>query len=73
VEDGKHLVNPCAALINLKAPVNHLARKFARWLPSEEAQDIIENFGKSWKLRLPIFAPKSRTQVDRRYALAAKL
>jgi ABC-type tungstate transport system permease subunit len=73
VEDGKHLVNPCAALINLKAPVNHLARKFARWLPSEEAQDIIENYGKSWKLRLPIFAPKSRTQVDRRYALAAKL
>jgi ABC-type tungstate transport system permease subunit len=73
VEDGKHLVNPCAVLVNLKAPVNRLAREFAHWLASDEAQDILENFGKSWKLRLPIFAPKSRTQVDRRYALVAKL
>ena len=73
VEDGKHLVNPCAALINLKAPSNRLAREFAHWLASEEAQDIIENFGKKWKLRLPIFAPRSRDQVERRYALVAKL
>lgn len=73
VEDGKHLVNPCAALINLKAPMNSLAMEFARWLAPEEAQEIIENFGKSWKLRLPIFTPESRTQVGRRYALVAKL
>lgn len=73
VEDGKHLVNPCAALINLKAPSNRLARGFSHWLASEEAQGIIENFGKKWKLRLPIFAPRSRDQVDRRYALVAKL
>lgn len=73
VEDGKHLINPCAALINLKAPVNRLARDFAHWLASEEAQKIIENFGKKWKLQLPIFAPKSKTQVEKRYALVSKL
>lgn len=73
VEDGKHLINPCAALINLKAPHNPLARKFAHWLASEQAQGIIENFGKKWRLQLPIFAPKSRTQVEGRYALVAKL
>ena len=73
VEDGKHLINPCAALINLKAPVNRLAREFAQWLASEEAQEIIEDFGKNWELRLPIFAPRSRTQVHRKYALVAKL
>jgi ABC-type tungstate transport system permease subunit len=73
VEDGKHLVNPCAALINLKAPVNRLAREFAHWLATNEAQDIIENFGKSWRLRLPIFAPKSNIKVERKYALVAKL
>ncbi|KAM0711313.1 hypothetical protein Q7P35_002053 [Cladosporium inversicolor] len=73
VEDGKHLINPCAALINLKAPKNQLARDFAHWLASEEAQEIIENFGKKWKLRLPIFAPKSKAQVERRYALVSKL
>jgi ABC-type tungstate transport system permease subunit len=47
VEDGKHLVNHCAALINLKAPMNSLAIEFARWLASEEARETIENFGKS--------------------------
>jgi ABC-type tungstate transport system permease subunit len=73
VEDGKHLINPCAALINTKAPRNSLAREFAHWLASEEAQGIIENFGKKWRLQLPIFAPKSRAQVERRYALVAKL
>lgn len=73
VEDGKHLINPCAALINLKAPRNPLARRFAHWLASEQAQGIIENFGKKWRLQLPIFAPKSRTQVEGRYALVAKL
>jgi ABC-type tungstate transport system permease subunit len=73
VEDGKHLINPCAALINVKAPMNKLAREFARWLASEEAQEIIENFGKKWRLRLPIFAPKSKAQVERKYALVAKL
>ena len=73
VEDGKHLVNPCAALINLEAPVNRLAREFAHWLALEEAQAIIENFGKSWKKGLPIFARKDRTQVEKRYALIAKL
>jgi ABC-type tungstate transport system permease subunit len=73
VEDGKHLVNPCAALINLKAPRNRLAREFAHWLASGDAQEIIESFGKRRKLGLPIFAPKSRTQVERRYALVAKL
>lgn len=73
VEDGKHLVNPCAALINLKAPRNRLAREFAHWLASAEAQEIIENLGKGWKLGLPIFAPRSRIQVERRYALVAKL
>ena len=73
VEDGKHLLNPCAALINSRAPVNRLARAFAHWLALEEAQGIIENFGKRWSLRLPIFAPKSRTQVEMKYALVAKL
>lgn len=73
VEDGKHLANPCAALINVKAPVNQLAREFAHWLASGEAQGIIEDFGKSWKLGLPIFAPKSSVQVESRYALVAKL
>jgi ABC-type Fe3+ transport system substrate-binding protein len=67
------LLNPCAALINTKAPKNPLAKEFAYWLASEEAQAIIENFGKKWRLRLPIFAPKSRTQVERKYALVAKL
>ena len=73
VEDGKHLVNPCAALVNLKAPRNRLAREFAHWLAAGEAQEIIESFGKRWKLGLPIFAPKSRTQVHGKYALVAKL
>jgi len=73
VEDGKHLVNPCAALINVRAPVNRLAREFAHWLALEEAQTIIENFGKRWKKGLPIFARKDRTQVEKRYALIAKL
>jgi ABC-type Fe3+ transport system substrate-binding protein len=57
----------------LKAPVNRLAREFAHWLATNEAQDIIENFGKSWRLRLPIFAPKSNIKVERKYALVAKL
>jgi ABC-type tungstate transport system permease subunit len=73
VEDGKHLINPCAALINVKAPQNRLAREFAHWVASGEAQEIIQSFGKKWRLRLPIFAPKSRVQVERRYALVAKL
>ena len=73
VEDGEYLLNPCAALINLKAPKNRLAREFAHWLASEEAQRIIENFGKRWRLQLPIFAPKNRTQVEKKYALVAKL
>jgi ABC-type tungstate transport system permease subunit len=73
VEDGKHLVNPCAALVNSKTPVNQLATDFAHWLALEDAQEIIENFGKSWKLGLPIFAPKSRVQVEKKYALVAKL
>ena len=73
VEDGKYLINPCAALINLKAPMNQLAREFADWLATDEAQELIENFGKSWKQRLPIFAPKTRIQVERRYALVSKL
>jgi ABC-type tungstate transport system permease subunit len=73
VEDGKHLVNPCAALINLKAPVNLLAKEFAHWLAQDEAQAIIENFGKSWRLRLPIFGTKSRIEVERKYSLVTKL
>jgi len=73
VEDGEHLLNPCAALVNLEAPKNRLAREFAHWLASEEAQRIIENFGKKWRLQLPIFAPKNRTQVEKKYALVAKL
>jgi ABC-type tungstate transport system permease subunit len=73
VEDGKHLINPCAALLNVKAPINRLAREFAQWLASGEAQEIIENFGKTWRLRLPIFAPKSKAQVEKTYALVAKL
>jgi len=73
VEDGKHLVNPCAALVNLKAPVNELARDFAHWLALDDAQDIIEDFGKRWKLGLPIFAPKSRVQVEKKYALVSKM
>jgi ABC-type tungstate transport system permease subunit len=73
VEDGKHLINPCAALINTKAPRNPLAREFAHWLASDETQQIVENFGTKSRLRLPIFAPRRRTQVERRYSLVAKL
>lgn len=71
VEDGKHLLNPCAALVNKKAPSNDLAREFAQWLGSNEAQSIIRDFGKSWPSGRPIFAPRDREQVQKKYGLLA--
>jgi hypothetical protein len=42
VENAKHLlVNPCAALIDLNAPMHRLARDFAHWLASGAARRFV--------------------------------
>ncbi|KAK4580146.1 hypothetical protein LTR86_000349 [Recurvomyces mirabilis] len=64
VEEGKHLLNPCSALVNSKAPRNELAREFAEWLGGEQAQQLIREFGMGWRTRLPVFAAKDREKFD---------
>ncbi|KAK3670882.1 hypothetical protein LTR78_009160 [Recurvomyces mirabilis] len=64
VDEGKHLLNPCSALVNLKAPRNELAWEFAEWLGGEQAQKLIREFGTGWRTGLPVFAAKDREKVD---------
>ncbi|KAK5118578.1 hypothetical protein LTR85_008043 [Meristemomyces frigidus] len=50
-EGGEELLNPCAALINTmvaSSPSQVAAVDFAEWLSSTEAQNIVEQYGKSW-------------------------
>lgn len=73
VEHSEHLLNPCSALINIKAERNHLAVDFAHWLGAEDAQEIIGKHGRDWPTKLPVFATKAQPEVDRKYALTAQI
>ncbi|CAD0095677.1 unnamed protein product [Aureobasidium vineae] len=48
IEGGPQLLNPCSALVNVKAPCNELAREFASWLGSGEVQRMIRSYGQRW-------------------------
>jgi ABC-type tungstate transport system permease subunit len=73
VEGGAELLNPCSALINIKAPYNARAREFASWLGSEEVQQIIGRYGQSWSVALPIFSVARQDDMIKSDRLVAKL
>jgi len=58
VEVGEELLNPCSALVNTKVPQSHASRaasEFADWLASDEAQKLVREYGRDWKLRKALF------------------
>ncbi|KAI5271561.1 hypothetical protein E4T47_05038 [Aureobasidium subglaciale] len=73
VEGGPELLNPCSALINTKAPSNRVAREFASWLSSDEAQMLVRDFGRDWDTGTPIFCGADREDFGQEQRLVAKL
>jgi ABC-type tungstate transport system permease subunit len=73
IEGGATLLNPCSALINIKAPYNTKAREFASWLGSEEVQQVIGRYGQSWSVAMPIFSIARQDDMIKSDRLAAKL
>ncbi|KAI5200371.1 hypothetical protein AUEXF2481DRAFT_43915 [Aureobasidium subglaciale EXF-2481] len=73
VEGGPQLLNPCSALINVKAPYNRLARDFASWLCSAEVQLLVRGFGRKWNVGIPIFCVADQQDVAHEDRLLAKL
>jgi ABC-type tungstate transport system permease subunit len=73
IEGGPQLLNPCSALINIKAPYNARAREFASWLGSEEVQQIIRTYGQEWSVATPIFSIAEQEDMVKSEGLVAKL
>ncbi|CAD0110841.1 unnamed protein product [Aureobasidium uvarum] len=73
VEGGRQLLNPCSALVNLKAPRNELATEFASWLGSEEVQQILSSYGQRWSVATPVFSVAKQDDVRFSERLVAKL
>ncbi|KAI4718671.1 hypothetical protein E4T48_05066 [Aureobasidium sp. EXF-10727] len=73
VEGGRQLLNPCSALVNLKAPRNELAMEFAAWLESDEVQLVICSYGRRWSVATPIFSVAREDDVSLSERLVAKL
>ena len=73
IEGGSELLNPCSALINIKAPHNALAREFALWLGTEEVQQMVAKYGQRWSVATPIFSTAEQQDVTKTERLVAKL
>ncbi|KAG9696252.1 hypothetical protein KCU95_g4401, partial [Aureobasidium melanogenum] len=73
VEGGPELLNPCSALVNIKAPHNALARDFASWLGTQEVQQMVAKYGQRWSVATPIFSPAEQQDMIRAERLRAKL
>ncbi|KAG9604337.1 hypothetical protein KCU77_g8959, partial [Aureobasidium melanogenum] len=73
VEGGPELLNPCSALVNIKAPYNVLAREFALWLGTQEVQQVVAKYGQRWSVATPIFSTAEQQDVTRTERLIAKL
>ncbi|KAH0398310.1 hypothetical protein KCU89_g7372, partial [Aureobasidium melanogenum] len=73
IEGGSELLNPCSALVNIKAPYNVLAREFASWLGSQEVQQMVAKYGQRWSVATPIFSTAEQQDVTRTEKLIAKL
>lgn len=73
IEGGPELLNPCSALVNVKAPYNARAREFASWLGSDEVQQIIGMYGQKWSVATPIFSVAGQDDMTKADRLAAKL
>jgi len=73
IEGGPALLNPCSALINIRAPYNVRAREFAAWLGGEEVQQIVRRYGQKWSVATPIFTPATQDDMIRADKLVSKL
>jgi ABC-type tungstate transport system permease subunit len=73
IEGGHELLNPCSALVNIKAPYNARAREFASWLGSDEVQKIIGRYGQKWSVATPIFSVAGQDDMIKADRLVAKL
>ncbi|KAG9664285.1 hypothetical protein KCU64_g779, partial [Aureobasidium melanogenum] len=63
VEGGPELLNPCSALVNIKAPHNALASEFASWLGTQEVQQMVAKYGQRWSVATPIFSTAEQQDI----------
>jgi hypothetical protein len=74
-EGGQDLVNPTSALLNTRVdtPASRAAADFARWMSSEEAQEIIRHLGKNWSYSKALLTVANQDEFEESELLARKL
>jgi hypothetical protein len=72
VEGGEELQNPCSALVKTSFGHDHPAVLFCDWLGGEQAQNIIQNHGVSWRIRSPLYTRRDREYFDPEESLKSK-
>jgi ABC-type tungstate transport system permease subunit len=66
VEEDPVLVTPCSALVNAHLAGNHgtqEATKFADWLVSERALEIVKTFGRDLSYAKALFSPAAQVEL----------
>jgi len=67
VEGGAELLNPCAAVVNVKAandPAHMAAWEFAEWLASDEAEGLVRGYGKDWSCGKALFTVATQDEFE---------
>lgn len=75
VEGGLDLMNPCSALLNTmtSSERNEAAAQFADWLSSDDAQEIIRQYGRDWSYGKSLFTTAHQDEFEESARLAGRI
>ncbi|CAK7223853.1 Glycoside hydrolase 2 (Mannanase, beta-galactosidase) [Sporothrix bragantina] len=62
VEGAEELLSPCSILLRSDEKRNEVM-DFVKWLGGQDAQTVVEQYGRGWEAGIPLFTPISQAEV----------